>query len=168
MAEQLGAPRAAILEALARFRGLPHRLQLLATIDGRDFYNDSKATSPAAAEAALAALQGPLWWLGGGHAKGADFQALARNVTKRARGAAVFGTSRDALAAALHAADNRFPIAIVERLEEAATWCWRQSAPGDAILLSPAAASYDQFLDYADRGRAFGEFVQQLRSAQHR
>ena len=146
----------------ATFEGLEHRIQLVATVAGRRFYDDSKATSPAAAMAALAAVEGPIWWLAGGHAKGADFAALAESAAARIGGAALYGTSREELAAALDGTGFRGPRHVTEFLADALHWCWRQSIPGDAILLSPAAASYDQFIDYADRGRRFVRLVAAL------
>jgi len=87
---------------------------------------------------------------------------LAERVVSRARGAALFGTARDCLAAALLAADETFPIHVVESMNDALAWCWRQSAPGDTILLSPACASHDQFVDYEDRGNQFVALAQGL------
>lgn len=162
VAVELGCPVAAARTVLAEFGGLEHRLQLVANCSGRRFYNDSKATSSAAAQAALAAVPGPIWWLAGGQAKEADFAALADQAVRRVQGAALFGASRELLATALRAADRRLPVYVTEHLRDALDWCWRQSAAGDAILLSPACASFDQFADFEDRGRRFVALVEQL------
>ena len=161
-AEAAGIRRSIIRECLASFRGLKHRLQLVAEVASRRFYNDSKATSPQATIAALAALEGPLWLLAGGVSKGANFDELARQVVRRARGAAVFGSSGDPLRASLAARRGGYDVFRCDSLAEAFDWCWRQSRAGDAILLSPACASYDQFRDFEARGAAFCELVQTL------
>jgi UDP-N-acetylmuramoylalanine--D-glutamate ligase len=158
----LGCERSTAMRVLAEFSGLRHRLQLVATISGRRIYNDSKATSAAAAQAALTAVPGPTWWLAGGLAKGVEFGPLAEHVVRHARGAALFGAARESLAEALSAADRHFPVHVEARMPEALLWCWRRSASGDAILLSPACASHDQFVDYEDRGDQFVELVQRL------
>ncbi|HEY2146422.1 MAG TPA: Mur ligase family protein, partial [Pirellulales bacterium] len=90
-AEAAGADGASIDRALSGFRGLPHRLALVAEIDGRQFFNDSKATTPEAAIAALDAIDRPTWILLGGADKGVDLVPLCRAVGRRARGAALFG-----------------------------------------------------------------------------
>jgi UDP-N-acetylmuramoylalanine--D-glutamate ligase len=161
-ARHLGCDLPTIHAAVAQFQGLAHRLEIVANRSGRRVYNDSKATSPAAAAAALSAVPGPVWWLAGGHPKGADFTSLAEQAVRRARGAAIFGAARGQLAAALAKADAQFPLYVVEHMREALDWCWRQSSAGDAILLSPGCASYDQYVDYADRGNRFVALIRDL------
>jgi UDP-N-acetylmuramoylalanine--D-glutamate ligase len=161
-AEAVGVDPATIWRTLANFRGLEHRLQLVAEISGRRFYNDSKSTAPQATIAALAALAGPTWLLVGGHPKGADFDKLAAIVVQRARGAALFGAARENLQSALRSTDAAFNAWSTEQLADALAWCWRQSKPGDSILLSPACASYDQFRDFVERGEMFAQLVSAL------
>jgi len=161
-AEAVGVDPATICQTLANFRGLEHRLQLVAEISGRQFYNDSKSTTPQATIAALAALNGPTWLLAGGHPKGANFDELAAIIVHRARGAALFGAARESLQSALRSTDATFNAWPTEQLADALAWCWRQSKPGDSILLSPACASYDQFRDFAERGEMFGQLVSAL------
>jgi UDP-N-acetylmuramoylalanine--D-glutamate ligase len=161
-AEAAGVRRSIIRRCLASFRGLQHRLQLVAEVASRRFYNDSKATTPQATGAALAALEGPLWLLAGGVSKGANFDELAGQVVRRACGAAVFGSSGESLRASLAARRAGFRTVRCDSLAEAFDWCWRQSRAGDAVLLSPACASYDQFRDFEARGAAFCELVQTL------
>jgi UDP-N-acetylmuramoylalanine--D-glutamate ligase len=160
-----GASRSAIVQTLRDFRGLEHRLQPVAEVDGRRYINDSKSTSPHAAMAALDAVAGPLWLLAGGTAKGAKFDDLAARIAGRARGAAVFGSARESLRAAIHSADAAFPVSSCETLAAAFAWCVERSRRGDAILLSPGCASHDQFVDFADRGRAFAALVRSLSAA---
>jgi UDP-N-acetylmuramoylalanine--D-glutamate ligase len=161
-AELAGVDDATIVGALRDFVGLPHRLELVAELEGRRFYDDSKSTSPAATAAALRAVAGPIWLLAGGHAKGADFTALAEIVEERTAGVATFGAARYALCAALVEVRADFNVVAVERLADALAWCWQRSRAGDAILLSPAAASVDQFVDYRQRGATFRALVRAI------
>jgi UDP-N-acetylmuramoylalanine--D-glutamate ligase len=161
-AEAAGVERAIIHHALAGFAGLEHRLEPLGEVAGRRFYDDSKATSPHATMAALASVGGPLWLLAGGVSKGAAFDELAGAIVSRARGAALFGAARGELAASLTARCAGYKRHSCETLTEALAWCWRQSRAGDAILLSPACASYDQYRDFQARGAAFRQAVRRL------
>jgi UDP-N-acetylmuramoylalanine--D-glutamate ligase len=164
-AESLGIGRPTIVGALSDFQGLPHRVQFLGELQGRRFFNDSKSTSPAATVAALDAVPGPVWLLAGGHAKGADFHDVAEKIAARTRGLATFGAARDSLRSAILKRDSSFHVHAVERMSDALDWCWQQSSAGDAILLSPAAASYDQFQDYVARGETFAALVGALAAA---
>lgn len=151
------------LQALAEFTGLPHRLNVVAEISGRHFYNDSKSTTPASTIAALNAMDRPTWLLLGGADKQIDLAPLAREIAPRAKGVATFG----AVAAELHEKlkqQRDGALHLGATLAEALRWCWQQSQPGDAILLSPACASTDQFHDYAHRGEEFERLVKMLLS----
>ncbi len=161
-AEAAGADRVSIERALAEFRGLPHRLAPVAEIDGRRFYNDSKATTPEAAIAALDAMDRPTWILLGGHDKGVDLAPLCRAVGRRGRGAALFGAAASNLDDLLAVVARQLPRHHCLTLDAAFAWCFDQSQPGDAILLSPACASLDQFRDYAERGERFVQLVREL------
>jgi UDP-N-acetylmuramoylalanine--D-glutamate ligase len=129
---------------------------------GRRFYNDSKATTPEAAIAALASMDRPTWILLGGSDKQVNLQPLAQAVGPRARGAALFGATAAKLDELLATHAPSLPRSRVATIDEAFAWCWKQSNPGDAILLSPACASLDQFRDYAERGERFVQLVGQL------
>jgi UDP-N-acetylmuramoylalanine--D-glutamate ligase len=157
-----GADRESVIRGLSEFTGLPHRLTFVAEIEGRQFFNDSKSTTPEAAMAALNSLDRPTWVLLGGSDKQVEFSPLVAVVGRQARGAALFGATGNLL-------DNLFSILAphfrrqqTERLDDALAWCWSQSSPGDAILLSPACASLDQFHDYADRGETFARLVLEI------
>jgi UDP-N-acetylmuramoylalanine--D-glutamate ligase len=98
-----------------------------------------------------------------------DLSMLASHVVERAKGAAMFGAVAGELEELLRRADKTFPCFRRETLPEAFAWCWEQSQPGDAILLSPGCASTDQFRDFAQRGEMFeglvGEFSSRERQA---
>jgi UDP-N-acetylmuramoylalanine--D-glutamate ligase len=160
-----GCGEEAIVRSLHEFPGLQHRLELVDEKAGRRFYNDSKSTTPESTQAALAAWEGPKWLLAGGHDKGACFRGLSASIVERARGAAFFGAAREKLRAAVNAQDASFPVITTEHLADALAWCWSRSRDGDAILLSPACASYDQFQDFHDRGRRFVSLAVQLCAA---
>ncbi len=100
-----------------------------------------------------------MWLLAGGKSKGFDFRPLAAEIVRRARGAAFFGSVRNELLEHVAAADSRFPCVAVETMAEALDWCWRRSRPGEAIVLSPACASTDQFRNFRERGKRFAELV---------
>ena len=164
-ARAAGASDDAIGQGLASFVGLPHRLAALGEIDGRTFYNDSKATTPDATLAAINAIDAPTWALLGGESKGASFDSLARRLVGRCAGAAVFGADRSAIAREIESVSPSFRHTARETLADALRWCWDNSRPGDAILLSPACASFDQFDDFAHRGEEFARLVAQIRHA---
>ncbi len=171
----LGINDLAIRDGLQNFIGLSHRQQRIAARDGRIFVDDSKATTPEAAMAALHAHQRPTWLLAGGDGKGVDFSRFAADVIAKCRGAALFGADRQRLAQAIlaqlsvaelsaapTAAHEVWQFTVVETLQQALEWCWSRSQSGDRILLSPACASLDQFRDYAHRGESFRQMVAEL------
>jgi len=150
---------------LRGFRGLPHRLELVGTLEGREFFNDSMATTPESAAAALETFSDRCWLLAGGYDKGIDMSSLAIAIARHARGAAFYGAIGPRLHAQLAAMDADCPVALFESLEAAFPWCWRQSQWGDCVVLSPACASYDQFVDYRARGERFRSLVRALGAA---
>jgi UDP-N-acetylmuramoylalanine--D-glutamate ligase len=162
LAEAAGVDERVIRTALSKFRGLAHRLEFVAEFAGRRFYDDSKSTTPAATAAALASVEGRIWLLVGGRSKGVDLSPLAAAIAARAAGAGLFGEVRDELIAPLRAFHPDFQAHAVEYLSEAFDWCWRQSRAGDAIVLSPAMASHDQFADFKARGEKFRRLVAEL------
>jgi UDP-N-acetylmuramoylalanine--D-glutamate ligase len=171
MAKSLGINDKTVAEALANFTGLRHRLQFVAEIDGRRFYNDSKSTTLIATSAALNTMERPTWLLLGGADKKIDVGELVDVVRMRAKGVALFG----AVAGKLHelfcrgektaaeAAGNAFFCFHSETLAEALRWCWQNSLPEEAILLSPGFVSIDQYRDFAERGEEFERLVQSLK-----
>lgn len=163
----VGCDAAAVDRGLRAFRGLPQRLELCATIDGRRFYNDSTATTPESSIAALRSLDEPIWLLAGGRSKGFDFGPLAAAIVARAQGAAFFGSVRNDLQAAVTARLPGFSSTATASLDDALAWCWEQSRPGDAIVLSPCCASTDQFRNFRHRGEHFVELVVELGTMRH-
>jgi UDP-N-acetylmuramoylalanine--D-glutamate ligase len=154
-----GCSPAAIEQGLESFRALPHRLEQVAEIGGRVFYDDSKSTTPESTQAALSAMSRPVWLLAGGYDKGVDFRPLLQTIVAGARGAIFFGATGPALGKAAGDLAPEFAAHVVTTLDEAVARAWSLSASGEAVLLSPACASFDQFLDYHERGRRFVELV---------
>jgi UDP-N-acetylmuramoylalanine--D-glutamate ligase len=154
----------AVRAGLDDFRPGPHRSAAVATVGGVTYVDDSKATNPHAAHAALAGRAEPVVWIVGGLLKGASVDALVAEHAGRLRAAVVIGTDRTEIVTALarHAPDVP-AVEVVTGDDEPMTTAVRRAAslarPGDVVLLAPAAASMDQFVDYADRGRAFAAAV---------
>jgi UDP-N-acetylmuramoylalanine--D-glutamate ligase len=161
-ATAIGCEREAIQRGLELFSPLPQRLERFAEIEGRFFYNDSTATTPESTIAALQALDRPLWLLAGGKSKGFDFSPLASEIVHRTQGAAFFGATANEFLVQTTIHRKNFPCITVRTMAEALRWCWRQSRPGDAIVLSPACASTDQFRNFQDRGQQFADLVCRL------
>jgi UDP-N-acetylmuramoylalanine--D-glutamate ligase len=151
----------AIAEALRTFRGVEHRLELIAEIDGVRYVNDSKATNAAAARRGIAAYAGqPLRLILGGSLKGESFDELAESLPASVRSIDLIGEASDQLAGALGRAGRLY-----RRSGDLATAVGAaagDSEPGDVVLLSPACASFDQFRDYEERGDSFRHLVGEL------
>lgn len=158
----LGAGQAEVFAALARYTGLTHRLELVGQAHGRRFFNDSKATTPEAALAALLSVPGPVWLLLGGVDKGGQFDNLLATAAVTARGVACYGAAGPLLCQRFQRLGGTCTTTCVDTLSTALVWCWQQSAAGDAIVLSPACASFDQFRNYEQRGESFCDLVSRL------
>ncbi len=166
-----GVAPEAIRSAAAAFEGVEHRLEPVALIDGVRFINDSQGTQPDAVAAALRAFEPPIVLIAGGRAKGLDLEALAPVVAERAVAAVLIGESGPDLEASFRAAGlarteraGDLDLA-VRRADAIAREALAASGPAGAlatVLLSPAAASFDMFADYAARGRAFRAAVAAL------
>lgn len=158
-ARAAGCTAEEIRRGLQTFRGLPQRLECIATLDGLTFYNDSTATTPESTVAGLLAMHAPTWLLAGGKNKGFDFRPMVAAVVAQAAGAAFFGSVRDELFALAKLAKPDFPCTAAETLREALDWCRSHAKRGDAVLLSPGCASTDQFRNFRHRGECFSELA---------
>jgi UDP-N-acetylmuramoylalanine--D-glutamate ligase len=145
-------PAAAI--ALKSFPGLPHRLQLVGTWDSVRYFNDSKATTPEAAQLAIRSFEPQtVHVILGGYDKKSDLTALAHFAARRCRAVYTVGATGDAIAQAVQSAGGTaVPCGTVERAVEEAR---KRARPGEVVLLSPGCASWDQFENYEKRGQAF-------------
>jgi UDP-N-acetylmuramoylalanine--D-glutamate ligase len=159
-ASLLGVSRASIAAAIREFPGVPHRLETLGEWRGVRWVNDSQATIPAAALAALAAFAPrPVVLIAGGSGKGLDYASFADAIVRRCRTAILIGETAAELASLI---DGRVPVERARTIEEAVTRANAAACPGDVVLLSPAAASFDMFTDYAARGDAFRAAVRRI------
>lgn len=156
----IGLDRAAMLQVLVEFPGLPHRMQFVARIGAVDYVNDSKATNVAAAVASIESVNGMLVLIAGGDGKGGDFGDLALAVEGRLRGAVLIGKDAEKIA---HALDTVMPVHFAENMESAVHMAASCAESEDTVLLAPACASLDQYENYQARGDAFIRAVEGLR-----
>jgi UDP-N-acetylmuramoylalanine--D-glutamate ligase len=160
LARTLGVPRDALAAGLATFRGLPHRLQQVALRRGVAWYDDSKGTNVGASLAALRGLGRPAILIAGGDGKGQDFAPLAPAVAAHARAVLLIGRDAPLLERALE--PSGVTIGRCTSLEQAVARAAALAQDGDAVLLSPACASFDMFRDYRHRGEVFAAAVAAL------
>jgi len=153
------APRA-LLPALARFTGLAHRVEFVAQIKGVDYYDDSKGTNVGATLAAIQGLGHKVAVILGGEGKEQDFTPLKAAVARHARAVALIGRDAPLIAAAIDGCG--VPLQRCADLAEAVRWCAGEARPGDAVLLSPACASFDMFRNYGHRAEVFVAAVRAL------
>lgn len=154
-----GIAPAIIERALGDFRGLPHRLEPVGEKAGVAFVDDSKGTNVGAVVEALAAVRAPVVLIAGGVDKLGAYEPLREPLAAKVKLLILIGAARARMRAALAGATA---IECVETLGEAVSLAARRTRPGDTVLLSPACASFDQFKDYAERGRIFQELVRAL------
>ncbi len=153
-------PLEPLLQALREFKGLPHRVERVAEIRGVTFYDDSKGTNVGATEAALRGMAEPVVLIAGGDGKGQDFTPLRDAVVGRARAVVLIGRDGDKIGHALEG--SGVPLLKANTMEEAVRESFVQARPGDAVLLSPACASFDMFRSYAHRAEVFIAAVREL------
>ncbi|MGP9685281.1 UDP-N-acetylmuramoyl-L-alanine--D-glutamate ligase [Halomonas sp. AOP25-F1-15] len=162
MGQALGFIEAPMCNALREFKGLAHRSEVVARINGVTWVNDSKGTNVGATLAAIngigASLEGRLILLAGGVGKGANFSPLAAPLASCARHVLLFGLDAPRLADALI---KHVSVQEVDDLSEAMEAAFKLAQPGDCVLLSPACASLDQFANYQERGDMFRRWVEQ-------
>jgi UDP-N-acetylmuramoylalanine--D-glutamate ligase len=156
----LGLEDPAMHEALAAFDGLPHRLERVREYDGVVYYNDSKATTPQATIAALQAVERPVVLLLGGADHHEELAELARLVRRRARSVICFGAARGRLASAIRRLPGE-PLSLktVHAFNGGINLARRLARSGDAVLFSPGCSSYDEFVNYEQRGDRFRGIV---------
>jgi len=155
-----GAGAEAAAAAVRGFPGVPHRLELVGEWRGIRFMNDSQATIPLATLAALSAFDpAPVVLVAGGQGKGLDYAELADTIAARCRGLVLIGESAERIERLVA---GRVPVRRAGSMDEAVRLATGLAQPGDVVLLSPAAASFDMFTDYAARGDAFRAAVAEL------
>jgi UDP-N-acetylmuramoylalanine--D-glutamate ligase len=153
----LGASRQDIVDSVAGFTGLEHRLEFVGKWDGVSYVNDSKATNPHSAIRALMSFNEPVVWLAGGQSKGSSFTELAKVARDKVKTAILFGESAGKLKETLEKVN--LTAVVANRFDQAVNLARKTASSGDVVLLSPACASFDMFKDYAERGSCFKELV---------
>ncbi|MFF5507370.1 UDP-N-acetylmuramoyl-L-alanine--D-glutamate ligase [[Kitasatospora] papulosa] len=166
LARAFGVPPAAVRDGLRAFRPDAHRIEHVADVAGVTYIDDSKATNTHAAEASLAAYE-PIVWIAGGLAKGATFDGLVTGAAKRLRGVVLMGADRALIKEALARHAPEVPVVDLDRTDTGAMLAAvleaaRLARPGDTVLLAPACASMDMFVNYNKRGEAFADAVRRL------
>jgi UDP-N-acetylmuramoylalanine--D-glutamate ligase len=161
----IGVDRSAIVNTLRQFKGLPHRVEWVATINGVDFYDDSKGTNVGATCAAIKGMRKngqaqKVVLIAGGDGKGQDFSPLLDAVKENARVVVLFGRDAPLIEGVLLASE--VPLYDAITLQEAVAIAHKFAIAGDAVLLSPACASFDMFNDYVHRAQVFVEAVKAL------
>jgi UDP-N-acetylmuramoylalanine--D-glutamate ligase len=155
----LGVPDEPIRNALRAFRGLPHRLEFVLESGGVRWINDSKGTNVDSVKYALGGVPGPVVLIAGGRDKDSDFTVLREPLRRTARAVVLIGEAAEKMEKAFAGA---CPTARAASLREAVEMARSLARPGDAVLLSPACASFDMFLNFEDRGDRFRALVREV------
>ncbi len=162
----IGLPLAPLLHGLRDYHGEPHRVELVTTLGGVTYFDDSKGTNVGATVAALNGLglqqQGKLILIAGGEGKGQDFTPLAAPVARHARAVLLIGKDADVIRAALDGQTGLVALVDCSSLDDAVERAAALAQAGDAVLLSPACASFDMFRNYAHRAEVFVDAVREL------
>lgn len=159
LADSAGIPHEAIVQGIRFFDGVPHRLEMVRKFDGVQYINDSIATAPERALAALAAFDEPIILLAGGRDKDMIWDEWARQVGRRVKHVVLFGELAPLLAVRL---GNGTPFTQVETMAEAVAMAQAEAAAGDVVLLSPGGTSFDAYSDFVERGEHFRHLVREM------
>ena len=161
MAVAMGVPFSTILRVVRDFKAVEHRIEFVATKNGVDYYNDSKGTNPDAAIQGIKAMCKPTILIGGGYDKGSEYDEWIENFGDTVKMLVLIGQTREKIAEC--AEKHGFTKYIFkDTFEEALEYCSANAQEGEAVLLSPACASWDMFPNYETRGKKFKEYVNKL------
>lgn len=154
-------PMEIILDTVKHFKAVEHRIEFVATKNGVDYYNDSKGTNPDAAIQGIRAMSKPTVLIGGGYDKGSEYDEWIENFDGKVKAFVLLGQTKEKIAACAraHGIEN---IILADSFEEAFSICVKEAEPGDAVLLSPACASWGMFPNYEVRGKMFKEMVNKI------
>ncbi len=161
-----GFPMQSMINGVEALSGIDHRLEYIRTWKGADWYNNSIATAPERSIAAINSFQEPLVLLAGGRDKDLPWQAFSRVVLKRVKQLILFGEAADLIERALQdeikSGIEEIPYQKCANLKEAVQKAADIAEAGDVVLLSPGGTSFDEFVDFAERGERFRKWVQEL------
>ena len=161
MAYAYGVPMDVIRKTLREFSGVEHRIEFVAEKNGVAYYNDSKGTNPDAAIRGIQAMNRPTVLIGGGYDKESDYDEWIRAFDGKVKKLVLIGATREKIAQTARSLGFT-DIVMADSFEEAFEKCVEYAQPGDAVLLSPACASWGMFKNYEERGDKFRELVEQL------
>ena len=161
MSLAMGVPLSTILAVIRDFKAVEHRIEFVATKRGVDYYNDSKGTNPDAAIQGIRAMCKPTILIGGGYDKGSEYDEWLENFGDTVKLLVLIGQTKEKIAqcAEKHGFTN---YVYKDSFEEALEFCTQSAESGDAVLLSPACASWDMFPNYETRGKKFKEYVNKI------
>lgn len=160
MAEIAGISRTSIVSSLKEFKGLPHRSEWVASIDGVNWINDSKATNPGASQAAIEGMGAPVILIAGGQSKGADMTSLCTSLTMHVKTVLLMGQDAELISQSW---SNCTDIQCVDSMDEAVKRAHTIAKEGDVVLLSPACASFDMYSGFEARGEHYCELVRAIK-----
>ena len=161
MSVSFGVPMEKIVEVLKRFQAVEHRIEYVTEKRGVKFYNDSKGTNPDAAIKGIQAMNRPTLLIGGGYDKQSEYDEWIESFDGKVKKLVLIGQTKEKIAecARRHGFED---VILCDTFEEAIDTCYANAVSGDAILLSPACASWGMFPNYEERGRIFKEYVRNL------
>ena len=161
MAVKYGVPDSVIRDTVASFKAVEHRIEYVETVEGVDYYNDSKGTNPDAAIKAVLSMVKPTVLIGGGYDKKSTYDELIESFEGRIKLLVLIGETAESIreCALSHGFDK---VIMATDLKNAVDICHDNTVPGDAVLLSPACASWDMFKNYEERGTLLKEYVRKL------
>ena len=164
ISQAMGVPMDVILATVKTFKAVEHRIEFVATKCGVDYYNDSKGTNPDAAIQGIKAMCKPTILIGGGYDKQSEYDEWIEAFDGKVKCFVLIGQTREKIAecARKHGVEN---IVLADTFEEAFAICVHNAVSGDAVLLSPACASWGMFPNYEIRGKMFKEFVNNLKES---
>ena len=161
MAYVYGVPAEVIRQAITSFKGVEHRIEFVAEKNGVAYYNDSKGTNPDAAIRGIRAMNRPTVLIGGGYDKDSSYEEWIEAFDGKVKKLVLIGATREKIAQTARRLGFT-DVVLADSFEEAFEKCTEYAQPGDAVLLSPACASWGMFKNYEERGDKFKELVEQL------
>lgn len=161
IALSMGVPMEKIRETLKVFQAVEHRIEYVTEINGVRYYNDSKGTNPDAAIKGIQAMNRPTYLIGGGYDKQSEYDEWIESFDGKVKKLVLIGQTREKIAECAKA-HGFSEVVLCDSLEEAIDVCHENAKSGEAVLLSPACASWGMFKNYEERGRIFKEYVRNL------
>lgn len=162
MTVNFGVPMECIVETLKRFTAVEHRIEYVTEKRGVRFYNDSKGTNPDAAIQGIRAMNRPTFLIGGGYDKESEYDEWIEAFDGKVKALVLIGQTAGKIRDCAHQ-HGFMDTVLCDTLEDAVDYCYAHAVSGDAVLLSPACASWGMFVNYEERGRIFKEIVQSLK-----